>query len=118
MAVTISLSTLPGSLAREDRYTSKTIELFGTSLGSEILRTIRNVADIKAAVAAFGAKVRAEHPDASFYVSVVLAKGCRKPAGYDGATRANGFGQDDFMHVEDKRTKPVPSEAACVMQDA
>ena len=41
--------------------------------------------DIKAAVARFGAKVRAAHPDASFYVSVRLARGHRKPNGYDAA---------------------------------
>ena len=110
MAITVTLSTLPGSLTREDRYTSKTVELFGTSLGREILPAIRNVADIKAAVAAFGARMRAEHPDASFYISVSLARGCRKPNGYDDASRVNGFGQDDFMHVQDKRTKPAAVE--------
>lgn len=115
MAVTVTLSTLPGSLTREDRCTSKTIELFGKSLGKESLPAIRSVADIKAAVAAFGAKTRAEHPDASFYVSVSLAKGCRKPGGYDDATRTNGFGQDDFMLVTDKRTKPAPSEAIRIL---
>lgn len=111
MAVTITLSTLPASLTREDGWTSKKIELLGRSLGREILPTIGSVADIKDAVASFGAKMRVEHPDASFYVSVNLAKGRRKPRGYDDATRTNGFGQDDFMHVADKRTKPVPSDA-------
>ena len=110
MAITVTLSTLPGSLTREDRCTSKPVELFGTSLGREVLPALRNVADIKAAVAAFGARTRAEHPDASFYISVSLAKGCRKPNGYDDAARVNGFGQDDFMHVQDKRTKPPASE--------
>jgi len=70
------------------------------------------VPDIKAAVARFGAKVRAEHPEASFYVSVRLAKGSRKPNGYDAASNRNGFGQDDFLRVEDKRTKPpTPADA-------
>lgn len=32
MPVTITLSTVPGKLIREDGYTSKTIELFGPSL--------------------------------------------------------------------------------------
>ncbi len=111
MAVTVTLSTVPGSLTREDRWTSKTIELLGKSLGKEILPAIRSVADIKDAVATFGTKMRAEHADASFYVSVTLARGCRKPSGYDTAASTNGFGQDDFMHVTDKRTKPAPLEA-------
>ena len=106
MPVTLTLSTVPGKLTREDRCTSKTIELFGPSLGSETLTAICTVPDIKAAVARFGARVRVEHPDASFHVSVRLAKGCRKPNGYDAAGSRNGFGQDDFLHVEDRRTRP------------
>ena len=72
---------------------------------------VSTVPDIKAAVARFGAKVRAAHPDASFYVSVRLAKGHRKPNGYDAAARRNGFGQDDFMRVEDRRTQPAKVDA-------
>ena len=45
--------------------------------------------------------MRADHPEGSFYGSVRLARGHRKPKGYDDATRSNGFGQDDFLHVED-----------------
>ena len=112
MPVTLTLSTIPGKLTREDRCTSKTIELFGPSLGSETLTAISTVPDIKAAVACFGASVRAEHPEASFYVSVRLAKGCRKPNGYDTASGRNGFGQDDFLHVEDKRTRPAEPATA------
>ncbi len=110
MPVTITLSTMPGKLTREDRYTAKTLELFGKSLASETLNAVATVPEIKAAVARFGAGVRAEHPGASFYVSVRLAKGNRKPNGYDVASNRNGFGQDDFLQVEDKRTKP-PSPA-------
>ena len=105
MPVTVALATVPGKLTREDSYTSKTIELFGPSLAAETLTAVSTVPDIKAAVARFGAKVRAAHPDASFYVLVRLAKGHRKPNGYDAAARRNGFGQDDFMHVEDRRTR-------------
>ena len=74
--------------------------LTGKSLASQTLTAISTVPDIKAAVAQFGAKVRAGHPGASFYVSVRLAKGNRKPNGYDAASNRNGFGQDDFLHVE------------------
>lgn len=107
MPVTVTLSTVPGTLTRERGYTSKTIELFGPSLAMETIGTVSTVPDIKAAVARFGGEVRAEHPDASFYVLVRLAKGHRKPNGYDAASKHNGFGQDDFMHVKDKRPQPT-----------
>ena len=107
MAVTVTLSTVPGKLTREDRYTSSTIEVFGPSLATETIAALSSTADIKAAVARFGAKVRADHPDASFYISIRLARGNRKPNGYDAASRGNGLGQESFMQVEDRRTKPV-----------
>ena len=107
MPVTVTLSTVPGKLTRERGYTSKTIELFGPSLATQTIGAVSTVPDIKAAVARFGDRVRAEHPDASFYISVRLAKGHRKPNGYDAASKHNGFGQDDFMHVEDKRPQPI-----------
>ena len=103
MPVTVTLSTLPGHLVRERGYTAKTIELFGPSLGTETLAAISTVADIKAAVARFGARLRLQHPDASFFVSVRLAKGCRKPNGFEAASNRNGFGQDDFLRVETGR---------------
>ena len=118
MPITIILSTVPGILTRERGYTTKTIELFGPSLGSETLGTISTVADIKAAVSRFGGGLKAEHPDASFYVSVRLAKGCRKPNGYDAASRGNGFGQDDFMRVQDGRTVQPTGQADPVAQGA
>ncbi len=110
MPVTITLSTAPGKLTREDGYTAKTIELLGCSLANETITAISTVPDIAAAVARFGAQVRADHPDASFLVLVRLPKGQRKPSGFDTASKHNGFGQDDFMHVEDRR--PQPAEAA------
>jgi len=103
MPVTITLSTVPGKLTRERGYTTKTIELFGPSLATETVPAVGNVAQIKQAVARFGAKVRADHPKESFYVSVRLQKGVRKPNGYDAASSRNGFGQDDFLHVEEGR---------------
>ena len=107
MPVSITLSTVPGKLTRERGYTSKIVELFGQSLATEAGSVVSTVPDIAAAVARFGARVRAEQPDASFYVLVRLAMGHRKPNGFDAASKHNGFGQDDFLHVEDKRPQPV-----------
>ncbi len=66
MAVTVTLSTTPATAAREKHGTSMSLDLFGPSLGAETLPAVSNVAEIKAAVARFGAKVRAAHPEASF----------------------------------------------------
>ncbi len=82
------------------------LDLFGPSLGTEIFLVVSTVAEIKGAVARFGAKMRAAHPEASFYVSVSLARGSRKPNGYDAARRGNGLGQEDFVRVTDRRTDP------------
>ncbi len=106
MAVTLTLSTTPATAAREKYGTTMSLDLFGPSLGTETLPAVSNVAEIKAAVARFGAKMRAAHPEASFYVSVSLAKGSRKPNGYDAAHRGNGLGQEDFVCVTDQRADP------------
>ena len=112
MTVTVILSTVPGTKTRDDYGTSSTISIMGDSLGREILPGTKTVAEIRAAVARFAAKIRAEHPDASFYVSVRLARGDRKPNGYDAASRRNGLGQKNFMHLVDQRTAPAALPAA------
>jgi len=119
MPVIVTLATVPGHKTLEDHGTSKTISVMGDSLGHERLPSVSNVAEIRAAVARFGAKVRAAHPEASFYVSVRLATGQRKPNGYDAACRANGLGQEDFMRVTDRRTKadvPAAPDGALAAQ--
>lgn len=111
MPATITLSTVPGSIERHDGYTSKLMKICGTSLARETV-AITTVTDIRAAVQAFGQRVRAAHPDASFQVYISMRKGERKPKGYDATYLRNGFGQEDFMRVVDKRTTPAtePSE--------
>ena len=106
MPATINLRTIPGSIERGDRYDAKTMDLFGPSLGQESA-AVATVADVRAAVQAFGARLRAAHPDASFIVSVSIRKGDRKPNGYDAAIRNNGFGQEDHLRVIDRRTAPA-----------
>lgn len=71
MPATINLSTVPGSIERGDRYDAKTLELFGPSLGREAV-AVATSADVRIAVQAFGARVRAVHPDASFQVSISI----------------------------------------------
>ena len=103
MPATIHLSALPGHIEHDDRGRSKTVELLGREFGRETV-CISTVAGLHDAVQAFGARVRAVHPDASFMVLISVRAGDRKPRGYDAAYLGNGFGQDDFMHVIDRRT--------------
>jgi len=112
MPATINLGTVTGCIERGDRYDMKRLEITGTSLGRETV-TVASVADIRTAVQAFGARMRAEIPEASFLVSISIRQGSRKPNGYDKSYLNNGFGQEDFLRVLDKRTKPAaePSDA-------
>ena len=103
MPVTIDLDTVIGAIERGDSITMKRLEYAGTSLGRETVK-VSTVADIRAAVQAFGARVRAAHPHASFMVSISIRRGDRKPNGYDRSYPRNGLGQEDFLHVLDKRT--------------
>ena len=114
MPVTLQLSTMPGAIERYDTYSTQVLEVFGDSLDRQSV-VIAKIADIRPAVRAFGATVRAAHPDASFLISVRTKQGERKLRGYDSlppdlireaAERSNGFGQGDFLHVMDRRTKP------------
>ncbi len=40
MPVTITLSTIPGSIERCDGYSTRTMQLFGPSLGREAVATV------------------------------------------------------------------------------
>lgn len=112
MPVNVTLSTMSGKVVRGDRYSSKVLEITGESLLREDIPGLSNVEEIKAAVGKFGKRVRELHPEASFQVIIRLAKGCRKPRGYDLASNGNGFGQENFMHVEDQRTHRAEATAA------
>ncbi len=107
MPATINLSTISGSIERHDRYSTMAMQICGTSLGRDTV-TIATVADVRTAVQAFGQRMHAAHPEVS------LRRGDRKPRGYDKAYLGNGFGQEDFMHVKDLRTKPAPEPSETV----
>jgi len=112
MPITINLCTVPGSIELHGSYASKTLEVFGGSLAQEAV-AVTTVTDVRAAVQAFGQRVRAAHPNASFLVSISIRRGDRKPRGYDATYLQNGFGQEDFLRVVDKRPTPAaePSNA-------
>ena len=102
MPVTIKLTTMPATKEQHRGYMTTTINLFGPSLGLEQV-TVQRTDQVAAAVRAFGERVRAEHPDASFKILLRVAKGQRKPPGFDAAAKVGAFGTDAFMHIVEDR---------------
>ncbi|MEO8716536.1 MAG: hypothetical protein ABI369_16145 [Acetobacteraceae bacterium] len=116
MPTTITLTTFPGTLEEGPGYVTRTIDLFGPSLGSERI-TVRRTDEVARAVERFGERIRTECPDASFTIHIRIAKGDRKPAGFDVAKKAGSLGQDAFMRTVENRaeafaTIAVPETAA------
>ncbi len=60
----------------------------------------------------FGERVAGQHPERSFLVLVSVAKGSRKPGGFDAADKRDGFGQDHWMKTIEKRDPLAPGVAA------
>lgn len=106
MPATCNLSALPGHIEEYDGGRSKVIELLGCELGREAV-AVSTVAELRAGVQDFGARLQAVHPDASFVVTISIRAEQRKPNGYDQAWLSNGFGQDNFLRVVNKRTAAV-----------
>jgi len=105
MPCTITLSTIPG---RKTPF-GKTLALMGKSLDRKTVEVISTVSDIRSAVADFGRAVHEAHPKESFYISVLIAKGCRKPSGYDAACKNDGLGQETYMQMGE--LKPCPASS-------
>ncbi len=103
MPCTITLSTIPG---RKTPF-GKTLALMGKSLDRKTIEVVSTVNDIRSAVADFGRAVHEAHPKESFYISVSIAKGCRKPNGYDAACKNDGLGQEVYMKMEG--AEPCPA---------
>lgn len=106
---TITLTALPGHHEQTPGRpcTATVIEVLGTALGRTRVEA-KTLDQIRAAVQAFGQGVAAQHPGQSFSVSIWIAKGSRKPNGFDAASRSNGLGQEAWMQTI---TKADPSAA-------
>lgn len=96
MPATLNMVAIPGHLEKTSGYTSKVIKICGRDFGRES-KTIGTVADAREAAATFGSRIKAEQPNTSFYISMAVRKGDRKPRGFDDAIRNGGLGQDDFL---------------------
>ena len=90
---TIILTALPACLERHPTrcYTTKVTELLGTCLGQGGGQ-VKSLDDVRRLVTCFGQGVAARHPGHSFTVLVSVAKGSRKPNGFDAARGNNGLG--------------------------
>lgn len=120
MAVTtIRLSANPGRKKVEHGYSST--EIAFCIGGGTPTRTVHvsSLGEITTAVANFGKDVLAANPDASFIILVSVAKGQRKPRGFDAADKARQFGQEAFLRSDvgdDVHNRqlvlPVPAAAA------
>lgn len=103
MPCTITLSTIPG----HKTHFGITIDLFGKSLDRKTIEVVSTVNDIRSAIADFGRAVHEAHPNESFYISVSIAKGSRKPNGYDAADKNDGLGERAYLKMEE--TEPCPA---------
>ena len=103
MTATIHLSTTSGTIERRNGYVAQTLHVFADTLGQEAV-TVSTVDDVRTAVQAFGARIRANHPASSFLVSIMMQHGSRKPKGYDKAYLGNVFGQEDFLRTVEEQT--------------
>jgi hypothetical protein len=101
MPCTFTLTTLPATHRLWRGGVSTAYSLTAPILAREAI-VFHRLGDIAAEVKAFGERVRARAPDASFIVILSVAKGHRKFPGYDAADRAGTFGQDAFIHVIDE----------------
>lgn len=94
-----------------DRLGTSVMSLPMQSLGSGHRFEARNLAGISEAVAALGKQIKADHPDDSFGIAVIIAKRDRKPNGFDAANHKGGFGQDAWIERRDRDGEPLPAVA-------
>ena len=110
---TITMTALPGHHEQEPGrpYKMTVIEIMGTSLGRGRIDA-KNLNEIRKLVKTFGEGVAVQHPDRSFMVSVSIAKGSRKPNGFDAANNRAGLGQEAWMKTITKADPLNPGLAA------
>lgn len=107
---TFTLSACPAWRSRDPLGTSIQswpMQRLGTSQRIEA----RNIAEISAAVAGFGKQLAAEHPDASFSIFALIARGGRKPNGFDNAYRRGALGTEAWLQLRDRDGNKLPEQA-------
>ena len=109
---TITLMAVPARYEQHATrsYIMKVIEFLGACLGRSD-REAKNLGEIRTLVTCFGQGVAAQHSGQSITVLVGMARGSRKPNGFDAARYNNGLGQEIWMTtiVMDDRLIPLLS---------
>lgn len=101
MATTsIILSAYPGRRVREHGCTSTQVGLCIGGGAPQRRLAVEGLGGITRAVAEFGRDVLAANPGASFDISVSMAKGQRKPRGFDDAEKAGTFAHHAFLRED------------------
>ncbi|MDU7519860.1 MAG: hypothetical protein E7K72_00465 [Roseomonas mucosa] len=101
MATTnIILCANPGRRVREHGCTSTQIGLCIGGGAPQRRLAVDGLGGITRAVAEFGRDVLAANPGASFDISVSMAKGQRKPRGFNDADKAGTFGHQAFLRED------------------
>ncbi len=103
MVCTLRMSATPGAKFPG----GKTLEITST-LARKTIDVVGTIADVRSAAMDFGKETHAAHPDASFYVFVSVVKG-RKPNGFDAADKAEQFGQETYLKMEEPKPCPASS---------
>ena len=98
--INIVMSAYPGRRVREVGCSWTSIGI-GIGGGTPTRRlAVQGLGGITEAVSAFGRDVLAANPGASFDISVGMAKGQRKPRGFDDAEKAETFGHHAFLRED------------------
>ena len=107
---TIILSACVGYRTRHSGYETVTSLPFHR-IGERETIEAANLTAVRCAVAAYGARLQAEHPDASFLVLVSVARESRKPNGFDATRRNGGFACNAWLkHREETPYAPTADE--------
>ncbi|MBB2199891.1 hypothetical protein HLH44_21125 [Gluconacetobacter sp. 1c LMG 22058] len=96
---TIILSAHPARRYERESLTGTQIE-YGQKVVPSVCIEARTVPEIAEQARAFGASVFTAAPRVSFLLSVQVARGERKPRGFDVADRAGHFHDADWIHTE------------------
>ncbi|MCR0984048.1 hypothetical protein [Roseomonas populi] len=101
MATTsIILFAYPGRRVREHGCTSTQLGLCIGGGAPQRRLAVEGLGGITSAVSEFGRHVLAANPGASFDISVSMAKGQRKPRGFDDAEKAGTFAHHAFLRED------------------
>lgn len=111
---TFTLTAVPATRFEEGTYRS-TEMMVGKRLGERVQIEARTIEEIAAAVLSFGRGIQTAHPERSFEVFVAIAKGQRKPRGFDAACQGGTLRNQAFLWTVCTTPSPYGEDAGVVM---